>query len=129
MPTIDDMRKYFSRPPEKRSDSPPTEPKPEPEEEKDEAELLPEEQGVNMDAVARAKYDRLRYKRKRSMNGRYTTDGHGDATLSFGKHKGKTVGELASGPDGRSYLRWMLKQEFPEDLLEIVKSQLVQVRM
>jgi uncharacterized protein (DUF3820 family) len=45
-----------------------------------------------------------------------------DAVLLFGKHKGKEVSTLAKKEPG--YLSWMLRQEFPEELLEIVHYQL-----
>jgi len=45
-----------------------------------------------------------------------------DAILSFGKHKGASISGLLGTEDGRSYLRWMLKQDFSDELLEVVKK-------
>lgn len=55
-------------------------------------------------------------------SGRYTVsdDGH-DALLKFGKHKGNSISELAKSNSG--YLNWMLGQEFPEELKDIIKHQ------
>jgi uncharacterized protein (DUF3820 family) len=44
--------------------------------------------------------------------------------LLFGKHSGKTVKDLAQDPDGVGYLRWILDQEFPEDLKDVIRFRL-----
>lgn len=44
-----------------------------------------------------------------------------DATLLFGKHKGCKVSRLASTVEGRDYLRWMLSQDFDENLINTVR--------
>lgn len=36
--------------------------------------------------------------------------------LQFGKYSGSAIGRMANDRDGRSYLTWILGQEFPEDL-------------
>lgn len=58
-----------------------------------------------------------------AMRAKYKINADGDdAVLLFGKHSGKRVSALAKGyPD---YLRWLLQQDFPEDLVEIVKYRL-----
>ena len=60
---------------------------------------------------------------KAAMRAKYKISADGDdAVLLFGKHNGKEVSTLAKkNPD---YLRWLLQQDFPEDLVEIVKYQL-----
>jgi hypothetical protein len=42
-----------------------------------------------------------------------------DALLLFGKHSGKNVSDLAREEPG--YLRWMLGQDFPEPLLDVIR--------
>jgi hypothetical protein len=59
----------------------------------------------------RAKYDLI----KRG-------DGKTDCRLKFGKHKDALLSELAETPDGRSYLRWMLRQSFDEDLMAVARD-------
>lgn len=39
-----------------------------------------------------------------------------DARLLFGKHKDVSLGELSKSRDGRGYLEWMMKEDFPEEL-------------
>lgn len=54
--------------------------------------------------------------------GRYTINIDGDdAVLKFGKHKGKSISELANSQSG--YLDWILRQEFPEELKDVVVHQ------
>jgi len=61
----------------------------------------------------------------RGRGGRFTLDrAHDDATIGFGKYSGTRVSVLANDEEGRGYLRWMLTQEFPEALLEIVRHAL-----
>ena len=31
--------------------------------------------------------------------------------LSFGKHKGEAIADLANHPDGAGYIKWRLKQD------------------
>ena len=31
--------------------------------------------------------------------------------LSFGKHKGEAIADLANHPDGAGYIKWQLKQD------------------
>lgn len=59
---------------------------------------------------------------KTSGKFKISADGE-DAVLLFGKHKGKEVSLLAKKePD---YLKWMQRQEFPEELLSVVQHQLI----
>ena len=51
----------------------------------------------------------------------------GDALLLFGKHSGSKVSLLASVPDGRDYLRWMMNQEFAPELLKVIRSWLARM--
>jgi len=51
-----------------------------------------------------------------------STDGLDDAMLNFGIHRGKKVSELARDGEGRGYLDWILKQEFPEHLHRIINE-------
>lgn len=70
--------------------------------------------GVNLDKMkaAAAKHDR-----------RYTVSIDGtDAMLFFGKFKGWSISNLANNEKG--YLRWMLEQEFPSPLQDVIKYQL-----
>lgn len=47
----------------------------------------------------------------------------GEAVLSFGRHGGTPVWELAHGPDG-NYLRWILGKDFPGHVHEICRAAL-----
>jgi uncharacterized protein (DUF3820 family) len=47
-----------------------------------------------------------------------------DAILNFGKHQGLKISTLAEHRDGQSYLRWMLSQDFPELVKEMIHFQL-----
>lgn len=53
--------------------------------------------------------------KKRGGKYRLTEDGK-DATLMFGRHKDSTLSDLSKTRDGRSYLVWLVKQDFPEEL-------------
>lgn len=46
----------------------------------------------------------------------------GDVVLLFGRWAEKRLSELSSTRDGRDYLRWMMKQEFPVELLTAVRE-------
>ncbi len=60
-----------------------------------------------------------------ALSGHYSVSLDGkDALLNFGKHAGMRVSELAADADGRSYLDWILKSDFVNELLGIVKVQL-----
>ena len=45
---------------------------------------------------------------------------NGDIAINFGKKRGKTLRTLAE--DDRSYLRWIMKSDFPRDTQEIVSN-------
>ena len=47
-----------------------------------------------------------------------------DALFLFGKFKGSTAKQLSKTTRGRSYLRWVRKGEFPDDLKEVCRYQL-----
>jgi uncharacterized protein (DUF3820 family) len=52
---------------------------------------------------------------------KYTISTTGDdAVIHFGKHAGKTLTLLALGAD-RSYLDWMMAEDFPEELKDVIK--------
>lgn len=74
-------------------------------------EAIEMKRGVNVGKV-RDKIDHRNF--SPSIDGR-------DAVLNFGKFKGRTVSSLVSERDGRSYLRWILGQEFGKELKEIVQ--------
>lgn len=72
--------------------------------------------------------DLAKLKRKRGTkasafpsSGKYylKTDGT-DAVLNFGKHSGKALTQILD--EDPSYLKWMLEQDFPEGLSEIVEE-------
>lgn len=48
----------------------------------------------------------------------------GDALLQFGKNAGRCVSELAESDEGRGYLRWMLQEEFVDEIHGIVRQHL-----
>lgn len=63
-----------------------------------------------------------------ATSGQYSISLDGkDALLQFGKWGGSRVSELAADSDGRSYLQWMLEQDFVAEILEIVRRNLVGV--
>lgn len=47
-----------------------------------------------------------------------------DALFLFGKFKGSTAKQLVKSNRGRTYLRWIRKQDFPDDLKEVCRYQL-----
>jgi len=56
-----------------------------------------------------------------SASARYTIGMDGrDAVLHFGKYNGSTVRAIKAFAGGEGYLRWILIQEFPDDLKQIV---------
>lgn len=71
--------------------------------------------------------DKLREKQTQGGRGygkyKISADGK-DAILLFGKHNGYAVSDLAKTDDGRSYLKWMLAQEFDSALKDVCSYQL-----
>lgn len=64
----------------------------------------------------------MRAKKQAGQVGKYRISEDGeDAVLLFGKHNGKKVSELFK--DDRSYLGWLFKQEFPDELIDVIKHQ------
>ena len=59
-------------------------------------------------------------------NGRFVkfTVDERDGRLTFGKHKGRLVSELAATEAGAKYLRWVLTKSFPNDFKNLVERQL-----
>jgi DNA polymerase-3 subunit epsilon len=49
----------------------------------------------------------------------------GIPVLAFGKHAGRSLSEIAAGPD-RGYLDWMLKGDFPENVKHVCRTALQQ---
>ena len=49
-------------------------------------------------------------------------DEDGDATFSFGKHKGKKVRHVVASDNG--YIRWFLKSDFPYSTRKVVQAAL-----
>lgn len=55
----------------------------------------------------------------------YTVSATGtDAQLKAGRYAGRSVSELAKSKDGRSYLRWILREDFPEELKGVIRHQM-----
>lgn len=48
----------------------------------------------------------------------------GEAVLTFGKHSGRTLQEVAAGRDTRGFLEWMLGKDFSAEVKAIVKDAL-----
>lgn len=64
----------------------------------------------------------------RKTSGKYVISMDGaDAVLHFGRHNGKALSFLAASED-RDYLEWMLKQDFPDDLVNVVNHVLKKVK-
>jgi uncharacterized protein (DUF3820 family) len=52
------------------------------------------------------------------VSGKYIVSKDGDdVMLEFGKHKGRMLSDVANTEP--SYLKWMLKEKFPEDLKDV----------
>lgn len=47
-----------------------------------------------------------------------------DALLGFGRYSGSNVSDLARDEDGNDYLHWMIGQEFPDELKQVIQLQL-----
>lgn len=45
-----------------------------------------------------------------------------DGRLTFGKHRGRLVSELAATEDGFKYLSWCLTKQFPGEFLALVNE-------
>ena len=59
------------------------------------------------------------------QGGKYKiSSGGDDALLLFGKYNGHTIRELSEDPNGIGYLRWVLDQEFPSDLKDVIMFRL-----
>lgn len=54
---------------------------------------------------------------------KYLIDGD-EVTIQFGRHRGKKLSEMAGDREMAGYLRWMLKEEFPDDLKEEIRKAL-----
>lgn len=64
----------------------------------------------------------LQARLKEKMRGKYTIATTGDdAVIKFGKYAGSSLSELAKTTESISYMRWMLTQEFPDELLSVVR--------
>jgi len=67
--------------------------------------------------------NRLVPRAKRPSRRQYKVSDDGqDAILLFGKHKGKTVSQLAG--EDKGYLRWLMDGGWPMELKEIAEYQL-----
>lgn len=59
------------------------------------------------------------------VGGRYNVVGApegDDAILLFGKYRGQKVSRLVvESPEGRDYLRWVMREEFPDELKTIIE--------
>lgn len=47
-----------------------------------------------------------------------------DALLLFGKFRGSRASELQRSPRGRTYLKWIIKNDFPDDLKSVCRYRL-----
>jgi len=66
--------------------------------------------------------ERARINARRGKYDVVKTAGHWDAILKIGQHRGSKVSNLAQSPQGVDYLRWMLRNDFPEELNVIIKQ-------
>jgi uncharacterized protein (DUF3820 family) len=48
-----------------------------------------------------------------------------DATMLVGKFTGSRISDLVKSSEGRQYVRWITKEDWPDDLKVICKVQLV----
>ncbi len=75
--------------------------------------------------VSKRKSDASRVAGKRnSKDSRFTMFGTTDALINFGKHKGNKLSALVSSVGGRDYMKWMLREGFPDYLKKAVQYQL-----
>lgn len=59
-------------------------------------------------------------RKKKAIVGKYTISIDGkDAMIEFGKHKGRTLSDIEKRD--RTYLKWMLTEEFPRDLKDVCR--------
>jgi hypothetical protein len=59
------------------------------------------------------------------VSAKYSISSNGeDALLLFGKFRGSRVSELVNKARGRSYLKWIIKHEFQNDLKEVCRYRL-----
>lgn len=59
-------------------------------------------------------------RKKKAIVGKYTISIDGkDAMIEFGKHKGTPLSDIAK--IDRTYLKWMLTEEFPRDLKDVCR--------
>lgn len=50
------------------------------------------------------------------------SEGNDDAIMLFGKYRGQKVSRLVvESPEGRDYLRWVMREEFPDELKTIIE--------
>ena len=55
--------------------------------------------------------------------GKYECIGNKDAVLLFGAKKGIKISDLVESNNGRNYLVWLLKEDFPKELHDIITFQ------
>ena len=67
---------------------------------------------------------RVADKRKSGKDGRFTMFGKTDALINFGKHKGNKLSDLVKISGGRDYMKWMMREGFPDFLKEAIRHQL-----
>lgn len=59
------------------------------------------------------------------MKAKFVISSEGDdALLQFGKFRGGRISELVNTARGRTYLNWIMRHEFPEDLKEVCRYRL-----
>jgi hypothetical protein len=139
MATVDELRAKFRK---KYGSGVDKQPQPETQPEEDEAEEEEEETGRVVD-VGKLRAERrmkmfeasefFKAKLKESKpassesptrwHETTTPGGDRDAVLMFGRHKGKSLTQLATEDyESRSYVRWILREDFDEELKEIARE-------
>ncbi len=58
------------------------------------------------------------------LEGKLRWNAEGELEFAFGRYQGRTLRELVERDEGRRYLEWMLRQEFAEDVKELVRDAL-----
>ena len=68
--------------------------------------------------------DRMKAKAQaKKRGGKYNiTDDGTDAHLLFGRNKGAKLSDLSKTRDGRSYLGWLIKEDFPQELKTLAEK-------
>lgn len=77
---------------------------------------------ARLDPAPRKKTDVSAARDEIVRKGKFTIAVDGlDAKLEFGKFKGTLISQLAGSREGCGYLDWMLEEDFPEALKEVIR--------